>query len=88
MDQLEVARPYELKGSSLAGVSHTSVEDVNDLLLITQHLSERCRMKSDAIHSIVRRVYVAEAECDRKHERLSSKGITSHSPDEGMQQVS
>ena len=65
MDQLEVARPYELKGSSLAGVSHTSVEDVDDLL-ITQHLSERCRMKSDAIHSIVRRVYAAEAECDRK----------------------
>ncbi|KAI4531130.1 hypothetical protein MG293_018988 [Ovis ammon polii] len=43
-------------------------------------------MKSDAIHSIVRRVYVAEAECDRKHERLSSKGITSHSPEEGMEQ--
>ena len=41
-------------------------EDVDDLLLITQHLSERCRMKSDAIHSIVRRVYAAEAECDRK----------------------
>ena len=48
---------------------HTTVEDVNDLLLMTQHLSERCPMKSDAIHNIVRSVYMAEAECDRKHEK-------------------
>ena len=59
-----------MTGSSLAGASHTNVEDVNGLLLMAPNPSERYPMISGTIPNIVPSVYVAEADCDRKHKGI------------------